>query len=232
MLRFCVLAFATLLLALSPAASALGSAAGKSSGGTPVSLTDTEAGVDASSSGGARAPAVAAQTGGEVSIAGRDEPVATLAQEPEPEPEGPGEEQPGEPGGEPQPLTGDEPGGEETVEPLIQEAPATSGALPSTGLETFKLALLGLVFLLVGARLRVIVRRRRVRASWGDPFATAAEPEARLAPDGLPCAPPAVSSSGPPEHDHEEPAPAKPVPAGALPSTATARRNANGPPPA
>jgi hypothetical protein len=232
MLRFCVLAFATLLLALSPAASALGSAAGKSSGGTPVSLTDTEAGVDESSSGGARAPAVAAQTGGEVSTAGRDEPVATVAQEPEPEPEGPGEEQPGEPGGEPQPPTGDEPGGEETVELLTEELPATSGALPSTGLETLKLALLGFVFLLVGARLRVIVRRRRAHAGWGDRFATAGEAEARLAPDGLPLAPPAVSSSGPPEPDYEEPAPAEPVPAGVLPSTATARRNANGPPPA
>ncbi len=224
MLRFCVLAFATLLLALSPAASALGAPAGTSSGGTPVSLTDTEAGVDESSSGGARAPAVAAQTGGEVSIARRDEPVATVAQEPEPEP--------GEPGGEPQPPTGDEPGGEETVEPLAEEVPATSGALPSTGLETFKLALLGFVFLLVGARLRVIVRRRRARAGWGDHFATAGEAEARLAPDGLPLVPPAVSSSGPPEPDYEEPAPAEPVPAGVLPSTATARRNANGPPPA
>lgn len=146
-----------------------------------------------------------------------DAPVATVAQEPEPDPEG-GEEQPGEPSGEPQPPTGDEP-----VEAPGGEAPATGGGLPRTGLEALKLALLGFVLFLVGARVRAVMKRRQAGP-------------AELAPDGLPHEAPAVSglaAEGPEEEDATEvrdgwsfPDPDEPAPTGLLPSTAMARRQA------
>ena len=164
-----------------------------------------------------------------------DVPLATVAQEPEPDPEGPGEEQPGEPDGASQPPTGG-------------EAPATGRGLPRTGLEALKLALLGLVFVLVGARIRAVVKRRRAPA--------------QLASDGLPYGSPGVSGvparshdeehvgvgyeQGQPEDDDETreyahpgaevsrggrdewsfPDPDEPAPTGLLPSTAMARREA------
>ena len=236
MVRLCALAAATLLLALpslahgqttttsatDPAtcaepADATGTtttvafADGSSSGGTPAGITDSD-------------PAsVVPAGGGDVPIGVSDAPVATVAQEPEPDPES-GEEQPGDPGGEPQPPTGDEP-----VEVPGDEAPATGGGLPRTGLEALKLALLGFVLLLVGARLRVVIKRRQV-------------PPAAVAADGLPHDAPAVSAMDAEEPEDEYvdededvtevrdgwsfPDPDEPAPTGLLPSTAMARRQA------
>jgi hypothetical protein len=122
-----------------------------SSSGTPVSWDGGE---------GQTAGAAGDGVAGDAAGAAGDAPAAVVAQEPEPEPQpdGPGEEQPPEPGGEPQepspPI--EEPGG---------EAPGaeTGGGLPRTGLEALQLALLGLVLLLVGARLRALALRRRRR---------------------------------------------------------------------
>ena len=101
-------------------------------------------------------------------------PLAGAAQEPEPEPEGPGQEQPEEPGGEPQDPTGEEPveGG---------EGGETGGGLPRTGLAVLQLLLLGVVLVLVGARLRVLLKRRRDAREEPEPDAPA-----DLEPDGLP----------------------------------------------
>ena len=210
MLRSCALAFAMLLVALPAVASAQTTAGrgsvssgGSPSGGTPWSAKDAEPTMG--SSGGAGTPASASDAG-DVTSAGAGEPVsgdgplATMAQEPEPEPqpEGPGEEQPEEPGGEPQPPTGGDP-----VEVPAEQALATNGGgLPSTGLEVLKLALLGIVLVLVGARIRAIAVRRRAKTN--------------LAPDGLPEATPAVSAV------HADEA----APTGLVPSTATAKRMA------
>lgn len=199
MLRSCALALAMLLVALPVAVASSG---GSPSGGTPVS---SSAKPTMGSSGGAGTPASASDAE-DVTSAGAGEPLsgdgplATVAQEPEPEPqpEGPGEEQPDEPGGERQPPTGEDP-----LEVPAEEAPATSGGgLPSTGLEILKLALLGIVLVLVGARIRAIAVRRRAKTN--------------LAPDGLPEATPAVSAV------HADEA----APTGPLPSTATAKRMA------
>jgi hypothetical protein len=210
---------------------------GSSSGGTPVASTDDDP--TTSSSGGADTSAVDAAMSGDV-------PLATVAQEPEPDPDGPGQEQPSEPGGEPQPPTGDDP-----VEVPGGEAPATGGGLPRTGLEALKLALLGLVLMLVGARVRAIARRRRSRS--------------KLSADGLPDGTPTVSAVAVPaldepevDLDHEQhhddrdldeqgdethayayaeqprggrdvwsfPDPNEPAPTGLLPSTAMAKRRA------
>lgn len=158
-----------------------------------------------------------------------DLPLANAAQEPEPDPEGPGREQPGEPGGEAQPPTGDDP-----LEVPGDEAPVTGGGLPRTGLEVLKLGLLGLVFLMVGARVRAIARRRR-------------RSRRRLAADGLPDGSPTVNAVHPPAHREETqaaeaeleyertrrerdvwsfPDPNEPAPTGLLPSTAMAKRRA------
>ena len=221
MLRLLALSLATFILALPAVASAGTTATGgaavaaatldaASSGGTPASLGGE--GPRSSKAGGAMAPARA-----QSSDSG-NEPLARAAQdpdappepeaqpEPEPAPEGPGQEQPGEPGGEPQEPTGDEPQKPTGDEPAAEEpaeasagvAPVTdlAGGLPVSGLETLKLLLLGLVLVLVGARLRAVVRRRRWLHS---PTATAA----------------------PVSRPRDEPAPAA-----LMPSTAMARRRA------
>jgi hypothetical protein len=229
MLRFCALALATLLLALSAPASAQVSG-DSGSGGTPVSFAVSD------TSGGVAAPEVdtsASAASADASIRSGDRPPIRVAQEPEPEPEGPGEEQPqqqgpgeeqpDEPGGEPQPPTGDESEDDEPVEVLGDEAPATAGVLPRSGLETLKLGLLGFVFLLVGARLRAVAKRRHAELRRRDRFVAAGDAEAPLAPDGLPRAAPAVSSPHPPADE--------PAPSGLLPSTATAKRRATSGPP-
>lgn len=213
---------------------ALASSTGSSLGGTPVSVSDSDATVG--SSEGAEASGADVPMSGEV-------PLATAAQEPEPDLDGPGQEQPGEPGGEPQPPTGDDP-----VEAPGDEAPDTGGGLPRTGLEALKLALLGLVLVLVGARVRALARRRWTRS--------------KLGADGLPGGTPTVTAVAMPAHDepeaereHDErdeadedddeahecayaeqsrggrdewsfPDPNEPAPSGLLPSTAMAKRRA------
>ncbi len=246
MLRSCALALAMLLLALPGFASAQTTATSGTdpascaeqtgaSGTTPAVESSDGSSPDGTELAGDQStvsssePADTSSAGGDVSMSG-DVPLSTVAQEPEPEPEGPGEEQPGEPGGEPQPPTG-------------EEAPATGGGLPQTGLEALKLGLLGLVLVLVGARIRAVVKRRR-------------SPD-KLAPDGLPYGSPDVSELPPTSHDDEEadveyedetreyahagaevsrggrdewsfPDPDEPAPTGLLPSTAMARRKARG----
>jgi hypothetical protein len=226
--RFCALAFATLLLALPVPAFAEVSTGGSSSGGTRVSPADTQGGVDASSSGGAAAPAVASLSGappiaGEASLSGGEAPPATVAQEPALEPEGQGEQQPAEPRGEPQPATGAQPAADQRVELAGAQAAAGGGGLPRSGLEAFKLVLLGFVLLLVGARVRVVAKARGARLRRQGYFAATADEQPRLAPDGLPEAAPLPSSFAPPVDEYEEP---EPQPAGLLPSTATAKRKA------
>ena len=217
MLRSCALALAMLLLALAtPAYAQTTATSGSPSGGTPVVATGSDPTM--SSSGGAETPAAeaaeAASAGPDAPMSG-DVPLATVAQEPEPEPEpeGPGEEQPGEPGGEPQTPTGEDP-----VEVPGGEAPATGGGLPRTGIEVLQLALLGLVLVLVGARIRAVLKRRAGVTG--------------LAPDGLPHGEPAVGSYAGVETTRDGrdawaiPDPDEAAPTGLLPSTATARRKA------
>ena len=210
MLRSCVLALAMLLLALPALAYAQTTAtSGSASGGTPVASSDSDPTI--SSSGGAETPAAeaseAASAGTDAPMGG-DVPLATVAQEPEPEPEpeGPGEEQPAEPGGESQTPTGEDP-----VEVPGGEAPATGGGLPRTGIEVLKLGLLGLVLVLVGARIRAVLKRRGGVTG--------------LAPDGLPHAAPSVATRGR-RDEWSFPDPDEAAPTGLLPSTAMARRKA------
>jgi hypothetical protein len=228
--RFCALALATLLIALSAPASA--QVSGSGSGGTSVSFAarDTSGGVAAPELDGGYTSVSGASADADAgaSVRSGDRPPIRVAQEPEPEPEGPGEEQPqpegpgegqpDEPGGEPQAPTGDEPEDDEPDEVLGDEAPATAGVLPRSGLETLKLGLLGFVFLLVGARLRAVAKRRHAELRRRDRFVAAGDAEAPLGPDGLPRAAPAVSSPHPPADE--------PAPTGLLPSTATAKRRA------
>ncbi len=215
MVRSCVLAAATLLLALPALAHGQTTAAG---GSDPASCAEPAGAT------GSDPAAVVPPGGGDVPIGVSDAPVATVAtvatvaQEPEPDPES-GEEQPGEPSGEAQPPTGDDP-----VEAPGGEAPATGGGLPRTGLEALKLALLGFVLFLVGARVRAVMKRREAGP-------------AALAADGLPHEAPAVSGLAAEEPEEEEdvtevrhgwsfPDPDEPAPSGLLPSTAMARRQA------
>ena len=198
-----------LLLALPALAYAQTTAtSGSASGGTPAASSDSDPTI--SSSGGAATSAAASDAtsaGTDAPMSG-DVPLATVAQEPEPEPqpEGPGEEQPGEPGGEPQAPTGVDP-----VEVPGGEEPATGGGLPRTGIEVLKLGLLGLVLVLVGARIRVVLKRRGGVT--------------RLAPDGLPHAAPSVATRRR-RDEWSFPDPDEAAPTGLLPSTAMARRKA------
>jgi hypothetical protein len=276
MLRSRVVAFATLLLALPPTALAqttatsavdpaacaeatggssstptVAASSSSSSGAVPVSPTDGV--VSSSSSGGAGETAVAGAGG--VSGESCDTSVATVAQEPEPAPEaeGPGQQQPDEPAGEPQPPTIENPVGVPGA-----EAPAMGASLPHTGLQVLKLALLGLVLLLVGARLRVIAKRRRRRAKRRAVSAEAGHADRGFAPDDLPYAGPAARAVLPASYEergfgqdgyrevedapvaawhraqpggrvHDEwsfPDPNELAPTGLLPSTAMARRRA------
>jgi hypothetical protein len=102
-------------------------------------------------------------------------------------------------------------------------AVVAAGGLAGSGLQALKLVLLGFVLLLVGARLRVVARARRARLQEHGYFTAPAEAQPPLAPDGLPEAAPTASSSEPPVDEFEHP---EPQPAGALPSTATAKRRA------
>jgi len=80
------------------------------------------------------------------------------------------QEQPEEPGGEPQPGGEPEPP-DEPVDPVTGDQPAAEelpgvpggGELPRTGSDALWLALLGILLLLAGARLRVLTRLREVR---------------------------------------------------------------------
>jgi hypothetical protein len=194
---------------------AMVSTSGSPSGGTPAGSPESDptmgpgggAGEAATASGAAASAADAPMSG--------DVPLATVAQEPQPEPEGPGSEQPDEPGGEPQAPSGDDP-----VEVPSGEAPATGGGLPRTGLEVLKLGLLGLVFVLVGARIRAVLKRRGGATG--------------LAPDGLPHDAPDAAELRYTDLDTGRagrgewsfPDPDEAAPTGLLPSTAMARRNA------
>jgi len=109
------------------------------------------------------------------------------------------------------------------VLPAQAHAAAVTGGLVSSGLEALKLVLLGFVLLLVGARLRVVARTRRARLHAQGYFTAPAEAQPRLAPDGLPEAAPTARSSAPSVDEYQDP---EPQPAGALPSTATAKRKA------
>jgi hypothetical protein len=257
--RFSAVAVATLLLALPtpaaaqtpgdvpPTVSCVDAAGGStataavSDGGTlgpsTTPVPDAGGGVDPSLPSGADTSTAAeggasstGESGGSTRGArasARGVPLASAAQDPEPEPEGPGEQQPTQPGGEPQPPAGEDDEG--------------GGGLPQTGLEALQLGLLGLVLLMVGARVRAIAKQRR------RPAADAGrEDEAELAPDGLPRSPSVVAYRDAPEEaealagDAEElelgdapardewsfPDPNEPAPTGLLPSTAIARRQA------
>ena len=237
--RIIVLAFATAFLALPCAAAAQTT---DSSGASAGSTTSCAEFVDSSTEtlapvGGANRPSgdtpvsgpepvlTPASSGGteaSVSSGSGAPPLADAAQEPEPE--GPGEQQPDEPGGEPQTPTGEEPATDEG-----------GGGLPRTGLAVLQLALLGLVLVLVGARIRVIAKRRRDRVVEDD--------GPPLEADGLPSEPTvtAYREEADPEHedggDHDLPErdardewsfpdPDEEAPTGLLPSTAIARRQA------
>jgi hypothetical protein len=209
-------------------------AAGSSNGGVAADPSGT----DGSSSGGT--PAVwdggtSDATAGDASVAGdtatssADTPGAVVAQEPEPQPEGPGEEQPGEPGGEqPPPVdTPEVPAGEAPA----GEAPAgeTGGGLPRTGIEVLQLALLGIVLFLVGARIRVLALRRRKQAP--DPGGHDQHAPDRhryeLAYDEDFDEPAPVPTRQVAARDEWSfPDPYEPAPTGLLPSTASARRQA------
>lgn len=198
----------------------LTAAAAGGDGGVPAAPTDT----GGSSSGGAPASlesgtTVTSSGAGDAMSGAGEAPAVVVAQEPEPQPEGPGEEQPGEPGGEPQ---------EPTVPELPEEAPGgeapgaeTGGGLPVTGLEAFQLALLGVVLLLVGARLRVIAVRRRNRPQpgpdWSEAEVPAYEEETAVT---------AAIPDPPERYDWAFPDPYEAAPTGLLPSTASARRQA------
>jgi hypothetical protein len=179
---------------------------GSSSGGTAA---DLESGTTVTSAGA-----------GDVTSGAAEAPAVVVAQDPEPQPEGPGEEQPGEPGGEPQqPTIPEAPGG---------EAPGaeTGGGLPVTGMEAFQLALLGFVLLMVGARLRVIALRRRNRPQpdpeWSQPHEASYHDETAVT-----AAIPDVPEPEVPErYEWAFPDPYEPAPTGLLPSTASARRQA------
>jgi hypothetical protein len=206
------------------ATSATAVASDSGSGGTPVATP----GSSPVSDGGTGTSTSVEGDATPSSSGGGDVPLADAAQpEPEPEPEGPGEEQPEEPGGEPQEPTGEEPTG---------EAPAaeqdTGGGLPQTGLEALQLALLGLVLVLVGARLRAIAKRRRNRPQDSpepDEVETGSFETAELGADGLPLEPAVEAYHEEHLEEHDEwsfPDPEEPAPTGLLPSTAGARRRA------
>jgi hypothetical protein len=185
-------------------------------GGVPAGPTDT----GGSSSGGAPASLESGTTvttsgAGDAMSGAGEAPAVVVAQEPEPQPEGPGEEQPGEPGEPPAPELPEEvPGG---------EAPGaeTGGGLPVTGLEAFQLALLGVVLLLVGARLRVLALRRRSRPEPDPDWSPAEEPgyEQETAVT-------AAVPDPPERYDWAFPDPYETAPTGLLPTTAGARRQA------
>jgi hypothetical protein len=202
---------------------ALTAVSGSDDGGVPAGPADT----GGSSSGGTPAldsgTTVTSSGAGDVTSGAAEAPAVVVAQEPEPQPEGPGEEQPGAPGGEPQePTVPEAPGG---------EAPGaeTGGGLPVTGLEAFQLALLGAVLLLVGARLRVIALRRRNRPQpdpdtrpqpapgWSEADEATYEEETAVTAD---------VPDVPERYEWAFPDPYEPAPTGLLPSTASARRQA------
>jgi hypothetical protein len=122
------------------------------------------------------------------------------------------------------------------------QAPAggTGGSLPFTGLEVLQLMLLGIVLLLVGARLRALaLRRRRASAepTWGaadrayeEDFARpiAAHRAEQRPTQRVPAhrAEPRPSRRAPQRDEWAFPDPDEPAPTGILPSTASARRRA------
>jgi hypothetical protein len=205
------------------AADPTGSDAG-SSGGTPAvydgGTPDTTVG-DAASVAGDTAT-------------GSDTPGAVVAQEPEPEPEGPGEEQPGDPGAQPPPVDTPEVPGEAPAE----QAPGgeTGGGLPQTGLEALQLALLGVVLFLVGARIRVVALRRRKHALEPTPHDPRAVRRHEAEPsfdedfdDDFDEPAPLPTRHTADRDEWSFPDPSEPAPTGLLPSTASARRQAREP---
>jgi hypothetical protein len=204
--------------------SASASAAGSDDGGVPAGFVDngggTSGGVPAGWDGSdSSADVVDASAGVGDAMAGGgapsgtvESPTAVLAQEPEPSPEGPGQEQPNEPGGQPQQPSPGTPGGEA---PGVETG--GGGGLPRTGLEALRIGLLGLVLLMVGARLRALALRRKRRDPVEEWPTESFEPEV----------PVAYEWTAEERDDWGFPDPAAPAPTGLLPSTASARRRAH-----
>jgi hypothetical protein len=202
--------------------SASASAAGSGDGGVPAGFGDgggsTSGGVPASWDGSDTSTDVVdassgvgdAMAGGGVATGATDTPGAVVAQEPEPSPEGPGQEQPGEPGGEPQQPSPETPGGEA---PGVETG--GGGGLPRTGLEALRIGLLGLVLLMVGARLRVLALRRKRRDPMEEWAGESFEPDVE---------PVAYEWAAEEREEWGFPDPTAPAPTGLLPSTASARR--------
>ena len=149
-------------------------------------------------------------TAGSASVASLSgTPTADAAQDPEPSP-GPGEPQPGDPGGEPGPTPGP---GEPQPEP-------GGGGLPQTGLDILRVAIIGMVLLLVGGRIRVVTRRRREHAQAASDPRDAA-PRERAPAASAPAAYPAPLYAA--KGDWNFPDPDELAPTGLLPSTARRR---------
>lgn len=181
-------------------------AAAGGGGSDATTATPAPGGPPSGPSGGTVPVSADADGGGVASISGT--PTAGAAQDPEPSP-GPGEPQPGDPGAEPGP----------TPEPGTPQPDTGGGGLPQTGLDVLRVALIGLVLLLIGARLRVVARRRRDRAEeWPEPREHV--PHAGDAPRPYPA--PLYAVKG----DWNFPDPDEPAPTGLLPSTAGGRRGA------
>jgi hypothetical protein len=176
-------------------------------------LTATATGSATTGSGGALADSAGA-------------PTAVAAQEPAAQPEGSGTQQPGDSSAQPPPVqTGDVPG----AEAAAAQAPAggTGGTLPFTGVEALQLMLLGIVLLLVGARLRVLaLRRRRASAEPTWRAADRAYEEDFARPIAAHRAEQRPSRRAPQRDEWAFPDPDEPAPTGILPSTASARRRA------
>lgn len=143
-------------------------------------------------------------------------PSAVAAQAPTPQPQGtqlPPADTPGAPG----------------AAATAAQAPAggTRGSLPFTGVEALQLMLLGIVLLLVGARLRARALRRR-RGSAGPAWrgADRAYEEDFARPIAAHRAKQRPSRRAPERDEWSFPDPDEPAPTGLLPSTASARRRA------
>jgi len=182
--------------------------------GTGGSATTTFAGDSSDPSGGATTPV--ADKGSEVP--------ASAAQEPQPTPQQPGQEQPG--GQQPSPPQGQpQPGAPQEQPGAEQPTGGGGGALPRTGLDALRLAALGVLLLLVGARLRVRARTRKARPG-GEPV-TADSPHASRAAghDRETGRSASLERHRPAQEDWQFPG-REPAPTGLLPSTASARRAA------
>jgi hypothetical protein len=204
-----------------PPAGATAAAVEDSSDGGPTTSDESEL-------GGSGTTTFASETSG--SAGGATVPVAddladvqgSAAQEPQPTPEQPGQQQPG---GQPSPPQGQPQPGAPQEQPGAEQPAGGGGALPRTGLDALRLAALGVLLLLVGARLRVRARTRKTRSGVArvDAGPTAGSPAAggHLEEDLRG----SLERLRGPEEDWQFPD-RDPAPTGLLPSTASARRAA------